>query len=149
MDMVQIKNGVLGTIAVVGALFAETLGGWDAMTQLLVALMGLDILTGWLVAAVWKRSNKSDSGALNSRAGFKGLCRKGMILLIVWVGVLLDNALGATYVRNAMVIFFVGNEGLSLLENLGLMGVPFPDFLKRALEVLHEQGNKGVGELDE
>lgn len=145
-NMVQFKNGVLGAFAIVGAFIAETLGGWDAMTKLLVALMCLDCVTGWLVAALWKKSNKSESGALNSNASFRGLCKKGMILLLVWVGVLLDEALGATYVRNAVVIFFVGNEGLSLLENLGLMGVPFPDFLKKALEVLHDHGNKGGGE---
>lgn len=142
-SMVHIKNCVLASIAAVGAFIAETLGGWDAMMKLLVALMAADFLTGCLVAAVWKKSNKSESGALDSKASFKGLIKKGMILLMVWVGVLLDNALGSTYVRNAVVLFFVGNEGLSLLENLGLMGVPFPDFLVKALEVLHDQGNKG------
>lgn len=142
-NVVHIKNCVLASIAAVGAFIAETLGGWDAMMKLLVALMAVDFLTGCLVAAVWKKSNKSESGALDSKASFKGLIKKGMILLMVWVGVLLDNALGATYVRNTVVLFFIGNEGLSLLENLGLMGVPFPDFLVKALEVLHDQGNKG------
>ena len=139
----HIKNCVLAAIAMVGAFIAEALGGWDAMMKLLAGLMALDFLTGYLVAAVWKKSNKSESGALDSKASFKGLIKKGMILLMIWVGVLLDNAIGTTYVRNMVVIFFVGNEGLSLLENLGLMGVPYPDFLKRALEVLHEQGDKG------
>lgn len=142
-NMVHIKNCVLAAIATVGAFIAETLGGWDAMMKLLVGLMCLDYLTGWLVAAVWKKSNKSESGALNSKASFKGLCKKVMIFLMVWVGTLLDDAVGTTYVRSAVVIFFVGNEGLSLLENLGLMGVPYPNFFKKALEVLHDQGNKG------
>ena len=61
------------------------------------------------------------------------------------LGVLLDNALGETYIRMAVMLFFVGNEGLSLLENLGLMGVPFPAFLERALEALREQGDNGKG----
>ena len=147
MTAAQIKGSVLATVSAVGAIVVENLGGWDARMKLLVAFMGMDILTGCLVAALWRRSNKSESGALNSRAGFKGLCRKCMILLMVWLGMLLDNALGATYVRNAVVLFFIGNEGLSLLENLGLMGVPFPDFLKKALEVLHDQGNKGGGDV--
>ena len=147
MSAVQIKNGVLAVLAAAGAFIAKTLGGWDAMMKLLVAFMAMDYLTGWLVAAVWKKSNKSDSGALNSNASFKGLCKKGMILLLVWFGVLLDEAIGTTYVRNAVVLFFIGNEGLSLLENIGLMGVPFPDFLKKALEVLHDQGNKGGGDV--
>lgn len=143
MDAVHIKNSVLAVLAAVGAFVAHALGGWDAAMQVLVALMAADYLTGILVAAVWQRSNKSATGALDSKAGFKGLLKKGMILLLVWLGVLLDNALGAAYIRTAIIIFFIGNEGLSLLENLGLMGVPFPAFLKRALEALREQGDKG------
>ena len=77
-----------------------------------------------MVAAFWKNSNKSGSGALDSKAGFKGLCKKGVILLVVWVGTLLDEALGVNYVRTAAVLFFVGNEGLSFIENLGLMSMP-------------------------
>lgn len=143
MDAVHIKNSVLAALAAVGTFVAHALGGWDAAMQVLVALMAADYLTGILVAAVWQRSNKSATGALDSKAGFKGLLKKGMILLLVWLGVLLDNALGAAYIRTAIIIFFIGNEGLSLLENLGLMGVPFPAFLKRALEALREQGDKG------
>lgn len=143
MDAVHIKNSVLAALAAVGTFVAHALGGWDAAMQVLVALMAADYLTGILVAAVWQRSNKSATGALDSKAGFKGLLKKGMIMLLVWLGVLLDNALGAAYIRTAIIIFFIGNEGLSLLENLGLMGVPLPAFLKRALEALREQGDNG------
>lgn len=145
MNAVQIKNGVLAALAAVGTFVAHALGGWDAAMQVLVALMALDYLTGVLVAAVWKRSNKSETGALDSKAGFKGLCKKGMILLLVWLGVLLDNAFSTTYVRMAVILFFIGNEGISFLENLGLMGVPFPEFLQKALEALQEKGNAGEG----
>lgn len=138
-----IKNGVLAVLAAVGSVIAHALGGWDAAMKVLVGLMIADYITGWLVAAVWHRSNKSASGALDSNAGFKGLCKKGAILLIVWVATLLDSAIGAAYVRTAVILFFIGNEGLSLLENLGLMGVPFPKFLRTALEALQEQGDKG------
>ena len=122
MDAVHIKNCVLAAFAAVGTVAAQALGGWDAAMQVLVALMAADYLTGVLVAAVWQRSRKT-----------------------VWLGVLLDNALGETYIRMAVMLFFVGNEGLSLLENLGLMGVPFPAFLERALEALREQGDNGKG----
>lgn len=141
MTAMEAKNGILAILAAVGAFLAGGLGGWDAPLALLVALMAADYLTGVLVAAVWQRSDKSASGALDSRAGFQGLVKKGMILLLVWLGVLLDRAAGAGYVRTAVVLFFVGNEGLSLLENLGLMGVPFPAFLRRALQALQEQGD--------
>lgn len=149
MDAMTIKNAVLAALAAVGSWISGGLGGWDAPMALLVALMAADYLTGVLVAAVWQRSNKSATGALDSKAGFQGILKKGMILLLVWLGVLLDNALGAEYIRMAVILFFIGNEGLSLLENLGLMGVPFPAFLQRALEALREQGDqaekKGAG----
>ena len=143
MDYNAVKNGVLAALAAVGSWIANSLGGWDASMQVLVALMVADYLTGVLVAAVWHKSNKSSSGTLNSVAGFKGILKKCAILLLVWIGVLLDNATGANYIRTAVVLFFIGNEGISLLENLGLMGVPFPAFLRRALEALRDQGDKG------
>lgn len=143
MDYNAVKNGVLAALAAVGSWIANSLGGWDASMQVLVALMVADYLTGVLVAAVWHKSNKSSSGTLNSVAGFKGILKKCMILLLVWIGVLLDNATGANYIRMAVILFFIGNEGISLLENLGLIGVPFPAFLRRALEALRDQGDKG------
>lgn len=143
MDANVIKNGILAGLAVFGSFAANALGGWDASLQVLIALMVADYITGVLVAAVWHKSSKSSSGTLNSVAGFKGILKKCAILLLVWIGVLLDQALGSAYARTAVVLFFVGNEGISLLENLGLMGVPFPAFLRRALEALRDQGDKG------
>ena len=143
MDYNAVKNGVLASLAAVGSWIANSLGGWDASLQVLIALMVADYITGVLVAAVWHKSSKSSSGTLNSVAGFKGILKKCAILLLVWIGVLLDQALGSAYARTAVVLFFVGNEGISLLENLGLMGVPFPAFLRRALEALRDQGDKG------
>lgn len=142
-NMVHFKNWVLAALAALGALIANALGGWTADMKVLVFMMGADYLTGILVAALWQRSDKSRTGALDSKAGFRGLCKKGVILLVVWLGVLLDEALGVSYIRTAVIFFFMGNEGLSLLENIGLMGVPFPDFLKKALEALRDKGDKG------
>ena len=146
---VHIKNGVLAFLAAVGSFIAHALGGWDASMKLLVAMMAVDYITGWLVAAVWKRSPKSASGALNSNAGFKGLCKKGAILLVVWIGTMLDSTYGGAYIRTAVILFFIGNEGRSGLENLGLMGVPYPKFLNKMLEALQEQGDKGNSTLPE
>ena len=143
MDANVIKNGILAGLAVFGSFATNALGGWDASLQVLIALMVADYITGVLVAAVWHKSSKSSSGTLNSVAGFKGILKKCAILLLVWIGVLLDNATGANYIRMAVILFFIGNEGISLLENLGLMGVPFPAFLKRALEALRDHGDKG------
>ena len=143
MDAVTMKNLALAGAAAVGSAAAHALGGMDAVLRMLVALMAADYLTGVAVAALWKKSPKSESGALDSRAGFKGLAKKGAILLLVWIGQMLDTATGTDYIRTAVVLFFCGNEGLSLLENLGLMGVPFPAFLRQALEVLRDQGAQG------
>ena len=143
MDANAIKNGILAVFSVIGSFAANSLGGWDASLQVLIALMVTDYITGVLVAAVWHKSSKSSSGTLNSVAGFKGILKKCAILLLVWIGVLLDDATGANYIRMAVILFFIGNEGISLLENLGIMGVPFPAFLRRALEALRDQGDKG------
>lgn len=143
MDTMAIKNMVLAACAAAGSAAAHALGGWDAVMRVLVALMAADYLTGTAVAALWRRSPKSETGALDSRAGFRGLAKKGTVLLVVWLGHMLDAAMGTDYVRTAMILFFCGNEGLSLLENLGLMGVPFPALLRQTLEALRDKGNEG------
>lgn len=143
MNAVTIKNSVLCFMAVAGSAIANYLGGWDSALKVLVAMMAADYLTGVLVALIWHKSNKIDDGTLSSKAGFKGLCKKGVIILIVWLAVLLDGAMGANYVRTAVILFFIGNEGLSLLENIGLMGVPYPAFLQKALQALRDKGDNG------
>ena len=143
MTATQIKDSVLAFLAAVGAFLANVLGGWDAMLKVLVAMMCADYLTGLIVAGIFKRSDKTATGRLSSDASFKGLVKKCMILLLVYISVLLDNATGAHYVRSAVLVFFIGNEGLSLLENIGLMGVEYPKFLKDMLQALHDKGDKG------
>lgn len=141
-DFMQNKSGIFAGIAAVGSMAANQLGGWDDALGLLIGMMAADYVTGLLVAAFWKNSNKSDTGALSSKAGFRGLCKKGVILLAVWIGTLLDGATGATYIRTAIVLFYIGNEGISLIENFGLMGVPYPPAMKKALEALRDKGEK-------
>ncbi|NCB05103.1 MAG: holin, partial [Clostridia bacterium] len=102
----------------------------------------VDFITGLIVAGVFKRSNKSKMGALDSRAGFKGLLKKCMILLMVILGTVLDLLVGTdTLVRTAVILFYIGNEGLSIVENFGLMGMPVPKKLRDALEVLKQKGD--------
>jgi toxin secretion/phage lysis holin len=149
MNGTQIKNGVLAIFSVVGTIVTNALGGWDDPMKLLAVLMAADYITGVMVAGLWKKSNKSESGALDSRAGFKGLARKGAILLVVLVGHHLDLAMGVNYVRNGVILFFAGNEGLSLLENLGLMGIDYPDTVKKMFQVLQEKGTKNSEESGE
>lgn len=145
-ELAGVKEAVLGILAMAGSAVAAALGGWDTALQTLVFCMGLDYLSGMAVAGVFKRSDKSGDGALDSRAGFRGLCKKGAELALVLVGARLDRLLGGDWARNAVILFLVGNEGLSVLENLGLMGAPYPSFLKDALEVLRERGDRGKGD---
>lgn len=149
MNATQIKDAILAALAAAGAFLANALGGWDAVLKLLIALMAADYITGLAVAAIWHKSNKSDSGALDSKAGFRGLVKKCAILLLVYIGVLLDGAVGTHYVRSAVCLFFIGNEGLSLLENIGLMGVEYPEFMKNMLEALRDKGDGGKGDAEQ
>ena len=91
---------------------------------------------------VFKKSKKSESGALESRAGFKGLCRKCLALLFVLVAYRLDLALGINYVRNAVIIGFITNELISLVENAGLMGLQLPPVITKAIDILKGQSQK-------
>lgn len=143
---VQIKNAVLAGLAVAGSFLVNLLGGWDVTLQVLIGFMAVDYITGLLVAGVFHQSGKSESGTLSSKAGFKGLVRKGGILLLVALAVLLDRVTGQDFVRMAICLFFIANEGLSILENLGLMGVPYPAFLKNMLEALKKDSDSGKGE---
>lgn len=85
---------------------------------------------------VFGKSPKSPNGALESRAGWKGLCRKAMTLFYVLVAAQLDSLIGIDYVRDAVCIGFIANEALSIVENAGLMGIPLPEEIKKAVDVL-------------
>lgn len=133
------KEMILTVLGCVGAAFAGIFGGWSAGLTTLLIFMGIDYLTGLIVAGVFHRSPKSEGGALESRAGWKGLVRKGMTLLIVLIACRLDILLGVNYIRDAVVIAFVVNETLSIIENAGLMGVPVPATITKAIEMLKEE----------
>lgn len=136
------KSGILTGIGVVGSAVASLFGGWDTAIITLLIFMGIDYLTGLLVAGVFHNSSKSKTGALESRAGWKGLCRKGVTLLIVMIAARLDLILGTTVIRDAVVIAFVANETISIVENAGLMGVPIPAAIIRAIDVLNAKANQ-------
>lgn len=144
MDVSGVKVAILGGIGVVGSVIAEVFGGWDAAMITLVTLMIIDYIMGILVAAVWHNSPKSESGTLESRAGWKGLCRKGVVLLIVLVAARLDIVLGTSnIVRNAAIIGYSANELISIVENAGLMGVPIPSIIQKAIDVLQKKAEGG------
>lgn len=136
------KGYFMTAIGIVGSFIASLFGGWDAALTTLVIFMGIDYVTGLIVAGVFHNSGKTESGALESRAGWKGLCRKGMTLLIVLIACRLDLIMNTNFVRNAVVIGYIANETISIVENAGLMGLPIPSAITKAIEVLTKKNEK-------
>lgn len=135
------KNILISIVGVIGSAIASAFGGWSTGLTTLVIFMAIDYLTGLIVAGVFHKSTKTDSGTLESRAGFKGLCRKGVMLLVVLVAYRLDLAVGTTYIKDVVVIAFIANETISIVENAGLMGVQIPDTIKNAIDILQKNGS--------
>lgn len=135
-------NIIIATMSVVGSAISAAFGGWNSALTTLLIFMGIDYLTGLIVAGVFKNSTKTATGALESRAGWKGLCKKGVTLLIVLVACRLDLVLGSTFIRDAVVIAFVVNETISIIENSGLMGIPIPSAITKAVDVLKSKAEE-------
>lgn len=132
------KRELCAAAGVVGGGIAWAFGGWDAALAALLVCMGVDYLSGSVVALVFHASPKSKTGAYNSVYGLKGLCKKGLMLLFVLVAVQMDRVLGADYVRDAVCVGFCANEILSIIENLGHAGIPMPQVVAKALEQLQK-----------
>ena len=130
------KNLFSTFIGIIGSTLASLLGGWDMALQTLIIFMTIDYVTGLMVAGIFNKSTKTKHGALESVAGWKGLCRKGVALLIVLIACRLDLLTGANLIRDAVVIAYCTNEAISIIENAGLMGVPIPTRLTKAIEAL-------------
>ena len=120
----------------VGGFLGWFLGGADGFLYTLIAFVALDYVTGVMCAIVEKK--------LSSEVGFKGICRKVLIFLLVGVANLLDvYVLGeAAVLRTAVIFFYLSNEGVSLLENASHLGLPIPEKMKEILEQLHDRDNK-------
>lgn len=140
--MSTIKTAVCAAAGVIGSAVASAFGGWDAAMITLISMMVIDYLTGVLVAGVFHNSPKTENGTLESKAGWKGLCRKGVTLLIVLVAARLDIILGTGFIRDAVIIGYIANETISIIENAGLMGVPIPAAIEKAIEVLQSKGEE-------
>lgn len=134
------KTGICSAVGIISGAIASAFGGWDEAIMTLMIFMLIDYFSGVINAAVFNQSKKSATGALESKAGFKGLARKGMQLLIVLVACRLDILMGTTtFIRDAVIIAFITNETISIIENAGMMGVPMPKAIIKAVEVLKER----------
>lgn len=136
---ITVKNFIPVIFAGAGSVLTDTFGGWDVFMKALVMFMLTDYITGMTVALVFHKSSKTKNGGASSAVGFKGIVKKICIFLLVALAVRVDSLTGTNYVRNATIFFFIANEGLSVIENIGLMGVKYPTFLKKALEALKDK----------
>lgn len=140
--MLKWAAGIAGAIA---GLFGE----WNTMLTILVVAMTVDYISGWIVAWCGK-SPKTEGGGLSSKVGFIGLAKKGFIMMLILLATLLDRAIGrdTAVFQSSLVLYYIANEGLSILENAALMGVRFPAKLRRALETMREQEDKPPDDME-
>ena len=139
--MISLKTGVCAAIGTAGGIIASAFGGFDSLLMALVVFMGIDLLSGLILAGIFHKSKKSEGGRLESGVGFKGLAKKGMCLLFVLVAVQLDNIIGSEFVRDAVIIAFISNELISIIENAGMLGIPIPAVISKAIDILSKKGD--------
>lgn len=128
-DLICIAAGIIG-----GAI-ASAFGGWDPLMKALIICMCVDYATGAILALIFHKSPKSEKGGYSSAVGVKGFFKKCGILLGVIICVQADKVMGTNFARDAACVGFALNDTLSVVENLGLMGVPMPEKVTKALEV--------------
>lgn len=131
---------ILKILAAVAGAIAGLFGEWNTMLTILVVAMTTDYVSGWIVAWCGK-SPKTENGGLSSKIGFIGIAKKAFIMILVLLATLLDRVIGGdtAVFQSSLVLYYIANEGLSILENAALLGVKFPAKIKRALETMQEQ----------
>lgn len=141
---------IVKALAVVAGAIAGLFGEWSTTLTILVVMMATDYVTGWIVAWCGK-SPKTEGGGLSSKVGFIGLAKKGFIMAIVLVATLLDRAIGngTTVFQSSIVLYYIANEGLSVLENAALLGVKFPRKMQRALEAMKDKEDEPPDKREE
>lgn len=139
----MIKTGFYGAVGILGGMFGNLFGGLDKIFYALLICSIIDFLSGGAVAVVFKNSPKTETGAAQSQAGFKGLVKKVFIYLIIVVVVQIDSVIGSNgFLRNAVIIGFMVNEVLSIIENAGLMGIKMPDAVTNAVDILKKKSEQ-------
>lgn len=134
--MKEFWNSIQLVFTMIGGWLGYFLGGYDGLLYALVVFMVADYITGVMCAVADKK--------LSSAVGFKGICRKVLILMLVGIANLLDVQVIGTgsVLRTAVIFFYLSNEGVSLLENAAHLGLPIPEKLKAVLAQLHDKANE-------
>ena len=140
--MENILNWIKGAAAAIGGIAAYIWGGWDPLIIVLVAMVSIDYITGVINAGL--------KHGLSSQVGFKGLLKKIVIFMIVAVGTLIDRIIPATNaaVRTAVCMYYIANEGLSILENAAEMGLPLPSALKKVLGQIRREDESAAADAE-
>lgn len=123
------------TVGLIGGFFVSLFGGWTESLTTLVVVMVIDYVTGLIVAGVFNNSPKVPGGKIESRAGVKGLFKKGAMLLFVLLAARLDIESHSNYIKDTVTIAFIVNEVISIIENAGRMGIPMPSVIKNAINI--------------
>ena len=140
----MVKSKLCTVIGLIGSFITSFMGGWDTGMVTLITCMAVDYVSGLIVAGVFHNSSKTETGGLESKAGWKGLCRKCMTLLFVMVSYRIDMLIGTNYIRDAVIIGFVANEVISIVENAGLMGIPLPAAVTKMIDILTKKAEQEV-----
>lgn len=146
MKEISIKNIILVVFGAIGGFFTHIFGTWTHDLSTLIFFMLADYFLGLTLAAVFHKSTKSDNGSLNSTAGLKGIAKKVGLLVLVAIGYRLDLLMAVNYIRTGTIIALIVNELLSIIENLGLMGVPMPAIINEAIDLLKKKSDGGFKE---
>lgn len=134
--MKEFWNTIQLIFSAVGGWLGYFLGGCDGLLYALIAFVVIDYITGVMCAIINKQ--------LSSEVGFKGIFRKVLIFLLVGIANIIDVQVIGTgaVLRTAVIFFYISNEGVSLLENAGHLGLPIPEKIKTVLEQLHDRAEK-------
>lgn len=134
--MKEIWTGIQVAFSAIGGMLGWFLGGTDGFLYALLAFVILDYITGVMVAAIQKK--------VSSEVGFKGICKKVLIVILVGMANIVDVQIigNGSAIRTAVIFFYLSNEGISILENTALIGLPVPQKLKDVLEQLKDHSNK-------
>lgn len=135
--MKEIWTGIQVAFTAIGGMLGWFLGGMDGFLYALLAFVILDYITGVMVAAVQKK--------VSSEVGFKGICRKVLIFILIGMANIVDVQIigNGSAIRTAVIFFYLSNEGISILENTAIIGLPVPQKLKDVLEQLKDHSDKG------
>ncbi len=140
------KYKFLGIFGIIGSFISNSLGGWNKAMTTLIIFMIIDYVTGFVVAGIFKKSSKTKNGTLESNVGFKGLFRKGMMLSVVFIAARLDLVFQTNFIKDSVLIAYIVNEAISIVENAGLMGIPIPKIIKNSIEAFKNVKEKDFNE---